>query len=75
MWLRDPRCVEVVQKAWSEGLYKIVGVPITNCLDSCRAHLAHWNKTEFGHVGRQITRLEKELQVLEHNPQHNFEQI
>ena len=32
-------------------------------------------QTEFGHVGRQITQLEKELQVLEHNPQHNFEQI
>ena len=75
MWLRDPRCAEVVHEAWSKGLYKIVDVPITNCLDNCKARLAHWNDTKFGHVGRQITRLEKELQVLEHNSQSNFEQI
>lgn len=67
MWLWDPWCTEVVQDAWNEGLYKTVGIPITNCLNSYKAQLAYWNKTEFGHMGRQITRLEKELQVLEHN--------
>ena len=52
MWLKDPQCAEVVQEAWSEGLYKTVGVPITNYVDNCKARLAHWNKMKFGHVGR-----------------------
>ena len=30
---------------------------------------------EFGHVGRQIARLEQELQALDHQPQQNFELI
>ncbi|XP_075665752.1 uncharacterized protein LOC142635493 [Castanea sativa] len=75
MWLRDPRCAEVVKEAWLEGLCKPNGSQITNCLDSCKARLSSWNKNEFGHVGRQIARLEKELQVLEQNPLHNFEHI
>nr|POF03085.1 hypothetical protein CFP56_43213 [Quercus suber] len=29
MWLKDPHCVEVVQKALMEGLYKLEGTPIT----------------------------------------------
>ncbi|KAK9991336.1 hypothetical protein SO802_026321 [Lithocarpus litseifolius] len=68
MWLRDPRCDEVVQEAWMEGLYKPVGSPITNCFNNCKERLETWNKTEFGHVERQITRLEKKLQALEQNP-------
>nr|POF20769.1 hypothetical protein CFP56_73574 [Quercus suber] len=75
MWLRDPRCAEVVQDAWMEGLYKTEGTQITNCLDSCRDRLTSWNKLEFGHVGRQITRLEQELQALDHQPQQNLERI
>lgn len=75
MWLRDPKCAEVVQEAWLEGLYKPNGSQITNCLDSCKARLSSWNKNEFGYVGRQIARLEKELQVLEQNPPCNFEHI
>ena len=72
MWLRDPRCAEIVEDAWMEGLYQPNGAQIRNCLDSCRTRLSAWNKTEFGHVGRQISRLEKELQMLEqhHRPNH-----
>ena len=58
-----------------EGLYKTIGTLITNFLDSCKARLETWNKIEFGHIGRQITRLEKELQALEQNPQLHVEQI
>nr|POE54766.1 hypothetical protein CFP56_46064 [Quercus suber] len=61
MWLRDPHCAEVVQEAWMEGLYKTEGTPITNCLNSCQACLTSWNKLEFGHVSRQIARLELEV--------------
>nr|POF16853.1 hypothetical protein CFP56_17421 [Quercus suber] len=75
MWLRDSRCAEVVEEAWMEGLYKPDGAQITNCLDSCRAHLSAWNKLEFGHVKRQIERLEKSLHHLEQHPERNFEQI
>ena len=75
MWLRDPRCAKVIQEAWMEGLYKPECTPITNCHDNCKAHLTSWNKMEFGHVGRQIARLEQELQALDHQPQQNFELI
>lgn len=68
MWLRDPCCVEVVLEAWMEGIYKIEGTPITNCLDSRRARLTSWNKLEFGHVDCQIARLEYELQPFDHHP-------
>ncbi|XP_075670157.1 uncharacterized protein LOC142639915 [Castanea sativa] len=67
MWLRDPRCAEVVQDAWQDGLLKPDGAQITNYLNSCRERLTTWNKLEFGHVGRQILRLEKKLQCLELN--------
>lgn len=75
MWLRDPRRAKVVQEAWMERLYKTEGMPITNCLDSCRAHLTSWNKLEFGHVGHQITWLEKKLQALDQQPQQNLDRI
>lgn len=65
MWLRDPQCDEVVQKAWYEGLCKLDGSPFTNCINSCRTRLQVWNKMEFGHVGRKIDDLEKRLQRLE----------
>ncbi|KAK9988586.1 hypothetical protein SO802_028825 [Lithocarpus litseifolius] len=68
MWLRDPRYAEVVQDAWLKGLYKPNGAQITNCLDSCKKKLQKWNKVEFGHVGKQIARLEKKLQFLERDP-------
>jgi len=64
MCLRDPRCSEVVQEAWQDGLFKLDGAQITNYLDSCCDRLTTWNKLEFGHVGRQNSRLEKKLQSL-----------
>ncbi|XP_075633826.1 uncharacterized protein LOC142606345 [Castanea sativa] len=67
MWLRDPCCAEVVQEAWQDGLFKPDDAQIMNCLDSCRERLTTWNKLEFGHVGRQISKLEKKLQCLELN--------
>ena len=70
MWLCDPHyCAKVVQDALLEGLYKPNKAQITNCLDSCRNRLQTWNKVEFGHVGKQIARLEKKLQFLERDPQ------
>ena len=65
MWLRDSQCDEVVQEAWHEGLYKPGGYPFTNCIDICRSRLQVWNKMEFGHVGRKIASLEKQLKRLE----------
>ncbi|KAL0004819.1 hypothetical protein SO802_012380 [Lithocarpus litseifolius] len=63
MWLRDPRCAEVVQDSWYEGIYK--PHQITNCLENCRDRLIAWNKSEFGHVGHKIDDLQKKLQKLE----------
>ena len=51
MWLRDPRCLEVVSEAWEHGLSLSMGYPIKNCLQSCKEALTRWNKVDFGHVG------------------------
>ena len=65
MWLQDPRCAEVVQEAWHEGLYISNGDTIINCHNTCCHPLTEWNKREFGHVGNQIERLDRKLQLLE----------
>ncbi|XP_075651332.1 uncharacterized protein LOC142621846 [Castanea sativa] len=75
MWLRHPGCVDVVQEAWLEVLCKPDGTQLTNCLDSCRTKLSVWNKTDFGHVGRQVDRLTKKLQALERQPINNADEI
>ena len=75
MWLQDPRCANIVQEAWHKGLYKPDGAAITNCHATCHDQLTAWNKLEFGHVKRQIERLENSLQHLEQHPERNFEQI
>ncbi|XP_030942097.1 uncharacterized protein LOC115967167 [Quercus lobata] len=75
MWLQDPRCEEVVQEAWCEGLYKTEGVSIINCHASCRDRLLAWNKNEYGHVGKQIKKLEHKLQILENHPIQNNAEI
>jgi len=54
MWLKDPRCEEVVQDAWKEGLAANQEFALSKCLESCHAQLEAWNKEEFGHVGRRI---------------------
>lgn len=68
MWLKDSRCVEVVNEAWDEG--KSMGTEFTlkNCLDWCRVKLDAWNKLEFGHVSQMIAELQKKLEWLEKQP-------
>ena len=75
MWLQDPRCTDIVQEAWHEGLFKPGGAPITNCHASCRDRLTAWNKREFGHVRNMIAKLNRKLQVLEHHPISNDTEI
>ena len=75
MWLRDPRCAEVVSEAWESGLGVSTGHPLQNCISSCNALLTQWNKKEFGHVGNRIKSLRNRLQALETTPEHNLETI
>ena len=75
IWLRDPRCAEVVSGAWEFGLGVPTGHPLQNCISSCNACLTQWNKKEFGHVGNQIKSLRNRLQALENAPEHNIEAI
>ena len=63
MWLKEPKCEEVVTEAWNEGLVAANSHPLLSCLNSCKAKLEEWNWTEFGHVGKEIARLQKLLEV------------
>ena len=68
MWLKDPRCEEIVQETWGEGLAKSSNYALGKCLDRCRIRLKAWNKVEFSHVERTIAELQKHLEWLELQP-------
>lgn len=68
MWLKDPRCEQIVIEVWLEGAGFDSPFPILSCMDSCRTKLAIWNQTDFGHVGKQISQLQKHLEWLELQP-------
>nr|XP_023887252.1 uncharacterized protein LOC111999356 [Quercus suber] len=65
MWLRDERCSGVVNEAWEKGRIGGNDWPLLQCLEECRALLTEWNKHSFGHVGKQITVLQRKIQMLE----------
>ncbi|XP_075670182.1 uncharacterized protein LOC142639945 [Castanea sativa] len=75
MWLRDPKCHDVVSKAWERGLMSSSGCPLSNCLQACREDLTDWYKKEFGHVGRRIAQLQKKLQFMEASGAATSEEI
>ena len=68
MWLKDPRCEEVVLEAWNDGLAYRSEFPLVLCLEKCRVKLEAWNKIEFEHVGNRIAELQKHLEWLERQP-------
>ena len=68
MWLKNPRCEEVVLEAWYDGLADRSEFPLVSCLEKCRVKLEAWNKIEFGHVGNRIAELQKHLEWLERQP-------
>ena len=57
MWLKEPRCEDVVHEAWEEGMAMDSNFSLTTCLERCRVRLEDWNKLEFGHVGKTIAKL------------------
>ena len=68
MWLKEPQCEEIVQKAWSDGVLGQSEFPLVSCLNHCRMQLEVWNKTVFGHMGRKINELQTHLEWLELQP-------
>ena len=71
MWLRDDRCDEIVTAAWERGMHEGSEWPFSNYIEECRTALVSWNKNTFGHVGRKISFLQKELQYLEERRSNN----
>lgn len=65
MWLKDPRCEDVVRNAWQVSVATSQEDVFNNYLKVYRSHLEAWNKTEFGYVGRKIAELQKHLEWLE----------
>ncbi|KAL0001682.1 hypothetical protein SO802_015463 [Lithocarpus litseifolius] len=65
MWLKDPKCDDIVKNAWEEGSMSVGSFPISRCMALCRNRLEVWNKREFGHVGLKINELQKRLEWLE----------
>ena len=65
MWLKDPKCEDIVKNAWEEGSVFVGRFLISRCMELCRNRLEVWNKREFGHVGMKINELQKRLEWLE----------
>ena len=65
MWLKHDQCEGVVKETWEAGLWMQGTNPIEGCLESCRRALSRWNSQVFGHVGQNIERIQRELQLLE----------
>ena len=68
MWLKDQQCEGVVQVAWEGGLSLGADYTLGKCMEICRTGLEGWNKTDFGHVGRKISDLQKCLEWIELQP-------
>ena len=68
MWLKNQRCEGVVQAAWEEGLSLRADYTLGKCMEICRTRLEGWNKTEFSHVSRKISELQKRLEWIELQP-------
>ena len=68
MWLKDPKCEQIVTKAWLEGAGSDSIFSILSCMDSCCTILAAWIQTDFGHARKQISQLQKHLEWIELQP-------
>ena len=55
----------MVVEAWERGCISHSQWPLEACLEEFQTSLRDWNKTTFGHVGKQVTDLRKKLQMLE----------
>ena len=65
MWLKHNQCEGVVKEAWESELWMQRTNPIEGCLENCRRALTRWNSQVFGHVGQNIERLQRALQLLD----------
>ena len=65
MWLKESSSEEVVRSTWEEGLVTSSGWEMNFCLKHCRDMLEAWNKSIFGHVGRNILDLQSQLEWLD----------
>jgi len=65
MWLRNAKCKEIIELAWSM-LNSFVEVPtIQERIKSCQQQLQWWNKNVFGHINKQLKEKKDKLQQLE----------
>ena len=65
IWLKDSSCEEIVNSACEEASTTGSNFPMVKCLDNCCIKLEMWNKSVFGQVGNNLTRLPKHLEWLE----------
>lgn len=59
--VEDESCEDVVKSAWEEGLLLGTEFPIQQYMANCKTKLELWNRDVFGHVGKKIADLKKQL--------------
>ena len=58
MWLSDPSCRDVIFDAWTRASGTEAVENLMVKFDGCSKDLLKWNKTSFGYVGLEISKLE-----------------
>ena len=55
----------MVKIAWETGWQLEGENKLESCLENCRTALSNWNDSNSGHVGKNIDRMQRKLQILE----------
>ncbi|KAM6580133.1 hypothetical protein CsatA_003907 [Cannabis sativa] len=65
VWTADPRCTEVIQRAWSKQCYGQAGIRVCAKLRNTKNALKVWNRDVFGFCDQQLKSLYARLSFLQ----------
>ncbi|KAL0345438.1 UNVERIFIED_CONTAM: hypothetical protein Sradi_4375100 [Sesamum radiatum] len=61
MWLRSPRCEEVIRSGWGEVQARDPNHTVWEKVRNCRVALLQWEKVDFGNMKRRIKQTEDRI--------------
>ncbi len=64
MWLRDDRCLQVIENAWKERGEAVELKDIIMKLHGCSSSLGAWNRHSFGNVQHKIKQCQTKIDEL-----------
>ncbi|XP_042483651.1 uncharacterized protein LOC122064021 [Macadamia integrifolia] len=74
MWLRHPKCKQIVSQAWSAPTVGPSTSTIICKSNRCKHALKCWNKVEFSNVQEKIKSLKSQLEKIQGLPPSDYNQ-